>query len=94
MQQVWQLRGRYPNRGYPKIFNDEAVGSEAKKLFEEAQDMLQVGLRRAGRVCWWGWLNLQGSVLCCTLVCLAGRQPPLLAPHSTIGDQLPAACPA
>lgn len=39
--QVWQLRGRYPNRGYPKIFNDPTVGSEAKKLFEEAQEMLQ-----------------------------------------------------
>ena len=40
--QTWQLRGRYPNRGYPKIFNDESVGSEAKKLFEEAKLMLQV----------------------------------------------------
>lgn len=39
--QVWQLRGRYPNRGYPKIFNDATVGSEAKKLFAEAQEMLQ-----------------------------------------------------
>ncbi|KAL0041777.1 hypothetical protein WJX79_004152 [Trebouxia sp. C0005] len=39
--QTWQLRGRYPNRGYPKIFNDENVGSEAKKLFEEAKLMLQ-----------------------------------------------------
>ncbi|KAJ9513004.1 hypothetical protein QJQ45_029222 [Haematococcus lacustris] len=38
--QVWQLRGRYPNRGYPKIFNDPTVGPEAKKLFEEAQVML------------------------------------------------------
>jgi hypothetical protein len=38
--QVWQLRGRYPNRGYPKIFNDATVGSEARKLFEEAQTML------------------------------------------------------
>jgi 5-methyltetrahydrofolate--homocysteine methyltransferase len=38
--QVWQLRGRYPNRGYPKIFNDPTVGPEAKKLFEEAQTML------------------------------------------------------
>ena len=27
--QVWQLRGRYPNRGFPKIFNDESVGAEA-----------------------------------------------------------------
>ncbi len=40
--QVWQLRGRYPNRGFPKIFNDETVGAEAKKLFDEAQTMLQV----------------------------------------------------
>lgn len=23
---VWQLRGKYPNRGFPKIFNDKAVG--------------------------------------------------------------------
>ena len=37
---MWQLRGRYPNRGYPKIFNDATVGVEAKKLFEEAQVML------------------------------------------------------
>ena len=35
--QVWQLRGRYPNRGFPKIFNDETVGAEAKKLYEEAR---------------------------------------------------------
>jgi cobalamin-dependent methionine synthase I len=51
--QVWQLRGRYPNRGYPKIFNDPTVGPEAKKLFNEAQTMLQVGrallgIRRRG----------------------------------------------
>ena len=39
--QVWQLRGRYPNRGYPKIFNDETVGAEAKKLFDDAQTMLK-----------------------------------------------------
>ena len=25
---VWQLRGRYPNGRYPKIFNDERVGKE------------------------------------------------------------------
>eukprot|EP00937_MAST-01D_sp_MAST-1D-sp2_P002355 g2355.t1 len=40
--QTWQLRGRYPNRGYPKIFNDEKVGAEAKKLFDEAQEMLKL----------------------------------------------------
>jgi 5-methyltetrahydrofolate--homocysteine methyltransferase len=38
---VWQLKGKYPNRGYPKIFNDETVGTEAKKLFESAQDLLK-----------------------------------------------------
>ena len=38
--QTWQLRGKYPNRGYPKIFNDETVGPEAKKLYDEAQAML------------------------------------------------------
>eukprot|EP01012_Entosiphon_sulcatum_P018553 TRINITY_DN2328_c0_g1_i1.p1 TRINITY_DN2328_c0_g1~~TRINITY_DN2328_c0_g1_i1.p1 ORF type:complete len:1257 (-),score=304.91 TRINITY_DN2328_c0_g1_i1:433-3879(-) len=37
---VWQLRGKYPNRGYPKLFNDEAVGAEAKKLYGDAQAML------------------------------------------------------
>ncbi len=39
--QTWELRGRYPNRGYPKIFNDEAVGKEAKKLFDDAQAMMK-----------------------------------------------------
>lgn len=38
--QVWQLRGKYPNRGYPKIFKDAAVGAEAKKLFDEATALL------------------------------------------------------
>jgi 5-methyltetrahydrofolate--homocysteine methyltransferase len=37
---VWQLRGKYPNRNYPKIFNDETVGTEAKRLFDEAYAML------------------------------------------------------
>eukprot|EP00741_Cyanophora_paradoxa_P006633 tig00001029_g6417.t1 len=39
--QTWQLRGTYPNRGYPKIFNDEKVGAEAQKLFADAQAMLK-----------------------------------------------------
>jgi len=37
---VWAIRGTYPNRNYPKIFNDEKVGEEAKKLFNDAQVML------------------------------------------------------
>ncbi|XP_077359227.1 methionine synthase isoform X1 [Festucalex cinctus] len=38
---VWQLRGKYPNRGYPKIFNDKTVGSEARKVFDDAQRLLK-----------------------------------------------------
>lgn len=34
--QTWMLAGRYPN-----IFEDQAVGHEAKKLFTDAQKMLQ-----------------------------------------------------
>merc|ERR1711865_56172 len=38
--QVWQLRGKFPNRDYPKIFQDAKVGEEAKKVFDEAMVML------------------------------------------------------
>ncbi|XP_058476960.1 methionine synthase [Solea solea] len=37
---VWQLRGKYPNRGYPKIFKDKTVGSEARRVFDDAQQLL------------------------------------------------------
>ncbi|KAJ2373079.1 hypothetical protein IW150_003792, partial [Coemansia sp. RSA 2607] len=39
--QVWQLRGKYPNRGYPKLFNDATVGEEARRIFDEAQVMIR-----------------------------------------------------
>jgi len=39
--QVWRLRGKYPNRNYPKLFNDATVGVEAKKVFNEAQVLLK-----------------------------------------------------
>eukprot|EP01132_Coremiostelium_polycephalum_P011877 gene11877-14527_t len=39
---TWQLRGKYPNRGYPRIFKDATVGAEAKKLFDDAQSMLKL----------------------------------------------------
>eukprot|EP01064_Diplonema_japonicum_P035716 TRINITY_DN7827_c0_g1_i1.p1 TRINITY_DN7827_c0_g1~~TRINITY_DN7827_c0_g1_i1.p1 ORF type:complete len:1266 (+),score=360.19 TRINITY_DN7827_c0_g1_i1:50-3799(+) len=38
--QVWQIRGKYPNRGYPKLFNCPEVGEEAKKLFDDATKLL------------------------------------------------------
>ncbi|KAJ6215843.1 hypothetical protein RDWZM_010343 [Blomia tropicalis] len=37
---VWQLRGKYPNRNYPKIFDDETVGEEARRVFNDAQKLL------------------------------------------------------
>uniref|UniRef100_A0A8C0DPP5 Methionine synthase n=1 Tax=Balaenoptera musculus TaxID=9771 RepID=A0A8C0DPP5_BALMU len=43
---VWQLRGKYPNRGFPKIFDDKAVGEEAKKVYDDAQNMLQALIRQ------------------------------------------------
>jgi 5-methyltetrahydrofolate--homocysteine methyltransferase len=39
--QVYQLRPKYPNRDYPKIFDDERVGEEARKIYEEAKEMLE-----------------------------------------------------
>jgi 5-methyltetrahydrofolate--homocysteine methyltransferase len=44
--QTWELHGRYP-----KILEDEIVGSEAKKLFSDAQSMLKKALNN-------GWLDL------------------------------------
>lgn len=38
---VWQLRGKYPNRGYPKIFKDKTVGPEAKRVYNDAQNLLK-----------------------------------------------------
>ena len=38
---TWQLRGKYPNSRYPKIFEDKTVGEEARKLFEDAKKMLR-----------------------------------------------------
>eukprot|EP00111_Clytia_hemisphaerica_P005108 TCONS_00014711-protein len=37
---IWQLRGRYPNRGFPKIFKDKTVGEEAQRVYNDAQSML------------------------------------------------------
>ena len=37
---VWQLRGKYPNRAYPKIFNDDTVGQQAKSTHQDAINML------------------------------------------------------
>uniref|UniRef100_A0AC35GA74 Methionine synthase n=1 Tax=Panagrolaimus sp. PS1159 TaxID=55785 RepID=A0AC35GA74_9BILA len=44
---VWQLRGKYPNRNYPNIFKDEQVGAEAKKVFEDAKTWLNKLLKES-----------------------------------------------
>ncbi|XP_006146012.1 methionine synthase [Tupaia chinensis] len=64
---VWQLRGKYPNRGFPKIFNDKTVGEEARKVYEEAQSMLstligQKKLRARGLVGFWPAQSVQDDI--------------------------------
>ncbi|EDQ88652.1 uncharacterized protein MONBRDRAFT_37476 [Monosiga brevicollis MX1] len=39
--EVWQLRGKYPNRNYPKIFDDAHVGEEAQRVFADGQALLR-----------------------------------------------------
>ncbi|KAL7856587.1 hypothetical protein SRHO_G00154860, partial [Serrasalmus rhombeus] len=55
---VWQLRGKYPNRGYPKIFKDKTVGKEAQRVYDDAQGLLNRlinsnGLQARGLVGFW-----------------------------------------
>lgn len=62
---VWQLRGKYPNRGFPKIFNDKTVGEFSESILPapslDARSWVpEVGAEREQRV----WLQ-QESVLCC-----------------------------
>uniref|UniRef100_A0A2K5QD17 Methionine synthase n=1 Tax=Cebus imitator TaxID=2715852 RepID=A0A2K5QD17_CEBIM len=64
---VWQLRGKYPNRGFPKIFNDKTVGEEAKKVYDDARDMLntlisQKKLQARGVVGFWPAQSVQDDI--------------------------------
>eukprot|EP00920_Eleutheroschizon_duboscqi_P013610 GHVT01031935.1.p1 GENE.GHVT01031935.1~~GHVT01031935.1.p1 ORF type:complete len:761 (-),score=172.85 GHVT01031935.1:448-2535(-) len=53
--QTFQLRGRYPYRDFPAIFEDPRVGVSALELFREAEEMLrEVSCR--------GLLRLSGAV--------------------------------
>uniref|UniRef100_A0A5S6Q3Q8 Methionine synthase n=1 Tax=Trichuris muris TaxID=70415 RepID=A0A5S6Q3Q8_TRIMR len=38
---IWQLRGKYPNRAFPKLFNDPDVGPEAKVVYADAMNLLK-----------------------------------------------------
>lgn len=35
-----QIRGKYPNRGYPKLFDCKEVGAQARSVFADAQKLL------------------------------------------------------
>ncbi|XP_043367350.1 methionine synthase isoform X4 [Dermochelys coriacea] len=64
---VWQLRGKYPNRGFPKIFNDKAVGEEAKRVYNDAQTLLktlisQKKLQARGLVGFWPAQSVQDDI--------------------------------
>jgi 5-methyltetrahydrofolate--homocysteine methyltransferase len=37
---LYNLRGKYPNKGYPGIFKDATCGEMAKQMFDEANEMM------------------------------------------------------
>ncbi|XP_036236394.1 methionine synthase isoform X4 [Molothrus ater] len=64
---VWQLRGKYPNRSFPKIFNDKTVGEEAKRVYNDAQDLLKTlinekKLQARGVVGFWPARSVQDDI--------------------------------
>ncbi|NXT71735.1 METH synthase, partial [Chaetops frenatus] len=64
---VWQLRGKYPNRSFPKIFSDKTVGEEAKKVYNDAQDLLKTlinekKLQARGVVGFWPARSVQDDI--------------------------------
>ncbi|KFW08782.1 Methionine synthase, partial [Eurypyga helias] len=64
---VWQLRGKYPNRGFPKVFHDKTVGEEAKRVYNDAQNLLktlisQKKLQARGVVGFWPAQSIQDDI--------------------------------
>ncbi|KAM4785860.1 methionine synthase isoform 4-T5 [Cyanocitta cristata] len=64
---VWQLRGKYPNRSFPKIFSDKTVGEEAKRVYNDAQDLLKTlinekKLQARGVVGFWPAQSVQDDI--------------------------------
>ncbi|XP_010140607.1 PREDICTED: methionine synthase [Buceros rhinoceros silvestris] len=64
---VWQLRGKYPNRGFPKVFNDPTVGEEAKRVYNDAQNLLrtlinQKKLQARGVIGFWPAQSVQDDI--------------------------------
>ncbi|XP_075268567.1 methionine synthase isoform X4 [Opisthocomus hoazin] len=64
---VWQLRGKYPNRSFPKVFNDKTVGEEAKRVYNDAQNLLKTlinekKLQARGVVGFWPAQSVQDDI--------------------------------
>uniref|UniRef100_A0A8C0HS13 5-methyltetrahydrofolate-homocysteine methyltransferase n=1 Tax=Buteo japonicus TaxID=224669 RepID=A0A8C0HS13_9AVES len=64
---IWQLRGKYPNRGFPKLFNDKTVGEEAKRVYNDAQNLLkmlinQKKLQARGVIGFWPAQSVQDDI--------------------------------
>uniref|UniRef100_A0A8C5X7V1 Methionine synthase n=1 Tax=Malurus cyaneus samueli TaxID=2593467 RepID=A0A8C5X7V1_9PASS len=64
---VWQLRGKYPNRSFPKIFSDKTVGEEAKRVYNDAQNLLKTlinekKLQARGVVGFWPARSVQDDI--------------------------------
>ncbi|XP_066090748.1 methionine synthase isoform X3 [Saccopteryx bilineata] len=81
---VWQLRGKYPNRGFPRIFKDQTVGEEAKKVYEDAQNMLRAlisekKLQARGVVGFWPAQSIQDDIY----LYAAGSEPWAAQPIAT-----------
>ncbi|XP_066239834.1 methionine synthase isoform X4 [Saccopteryx leptura] len=81
---VWQLWGKYPNRGFPKIFKDQTVGEEAKKVYEDAQNMLRAlisekKLQARGVVGFWPAQSVQDDIY----LYAAGSEPWAAQPIAT-----------
>uniref|UniRef100_A0A8B9MBW5 Methionine synthase n=1 Tax=Accipiter nisus TaxID=211598 RepID=A0A8B9MBW5_9AVES len=64
---IWQLRGKYPNRGFPKLFKDKTVGEEAKRVYNDAQNLLkmlinQKKLQARGVIGFWPAQSVQDDI--------------------------------
>uniref|UniRef100_A0A8C3B5H2 Methionine synthase n=1 Tax=Cairina moschata TaxID=8855 RepID=A0A8C3B5H2_CAIMO len=83
---VWQLRGRYPNRGFPKVFNDKTVGEEAKRVYNDAQKLLkmlinQKKLQARGVVGFWPAQSVQDDIYLYAVEEAVGSSEPIAKFH-------------
>ena len=69
---VWQLRGKYPNRGYPKIFCDKTVGTSSFSNY-----CLMFFLKFAEHAQWWNSICANSAICLATsnsVICLSNGE--------------------